>query len=101
MKFNKRPFVITALILLLFALNTFGPYNVLTALTANNLAEYPELQQELEGKIVDIDYKGRGTYQVITDSKDYIIVEIHSQESVVKYKVYELSRGVEIYKNPM
>jgi hypothetical protein len=104
MKFNKTFFVITGLFLILFALlNAFGPYNVLTALTAKNLADYPEIQRQLEGKIVDINYKGRDTYQVITDRKDYIIVETHSDESVLKFKVYELSskRGMEIFKNSM
>ncbi|MFT8321302.1 MAG: hypothetical protein ABF649_10380 [Bacillus sp. (in: firmicutes)] len=80
--------------------NFFGPYNVLTALTANNLAEYEEIQQQLEGRILHIKYIGNKTYQIKTDKKNYILVE-NEDYSHVRFEVFEMKRKIEIFKNSM
>jgi hypothetical protein len=71
-------FIGLGLILMLLVINGFGPYNVFATLTANNLAGYPEIQSQLDGKILNIKYIGKDTYQVLTDRKDYILLENNS-----------------------
>ena len=86
--------------LVIFCINFWGPYNVLTAITANNIAEYKEIQQQLDGKILDIKYIGNHTYQVQTDKKVYVLME-NSDYSNLKFKVFEVQKEIEIFKNPM
>lgn len=84
----------------MICLNFLGPYNVLTALTAHNLAKYEEVQQQVEGKILEIQYIGNNIYRVMTEKKDYFLVD-NSDYYYRKYKIFELKGEVEIFKNPM
>ncbi|MFC7441746.1 hypothetical protein [Laceyella putida] len=63
--FEKKSVILIGLafFVILLLVNNFGPYNVLSALTANNLSDYEEIQQRLDGKIVNIKYIGKNAYQ--------------------------------------
>jgi hypothetical protein len=86
---------------ILLLVNNFGPYNVLSALTANNLSDYEEIQQRLDGKIVNIKYIGKNAYQIHTTKKDYILIENNSDEAFLKFRLFESNGEIEVFKNPM
>ncbi|WCK57352.1 hypothetical protein PP175_29620 (plasmid) [Aneurinibacillus sp. Ricciae_BoGa-3] len=99
---NKLIFLIGLFIFVgMVLLNGFGPYNVITALTANDLAGYPEIQEQLDGKIKTIKYIGRDTYQIHTDKKDYVLIDNGSNREFLRFKVFELNKKIDIFKNPM
>jgi hypothetical protein len=86
----------------LFVWNYFGPYNIFQASTANNLADFTEIEQQLDGHIENIKYIGRNTYQVHTNKKDYIIVEYFRNSEFLKFKVYEdNNKKINVFLNPM
>ncbi|MDQ0232078.1 hypothetical protein [Metabacillus malikii] len=92
--------IVVTIVLGLIALNFLGPYNILSALSANNLAKYEKLQQQVDGEIIDITYVGGHTYHIQTKKKNYVLID-KSDDLYKKFEVYELHNEVEIFKNPM
>ncbi|NMD69375.1 hypothetical protein HHO41_03675 [Bacillus sp. DNRA2] len=94
--------LIASIILLLF-LNFLGPYNMLTALTASQIKDIPEIKEELAGyKILNIKYLGYDTYRIYTDKKDFIVVKKDSSDHLFwRYDIFEFKSEVEYFRNPM
>lgn len=82
------------------ALNFYGPFNLIHAVTAKQLAGNAEIGQHLDGDIVSVKYIGKYTYRIHTDHKEYILIDA-GDYNFARYRIFEYTDEFEYFKNPM